>query len=165
MRHSPTLLVLAAAITCGRPELAETSPGTLCRVERISDGDSFYCNGGKRVRLIGIDTPELNQGELGRASRDALRGLMPVGTDVRLETDVRPADQYQRTLAYVWRDSIMINREMIRQGWAVLYTVPPNVRYVERLRAAQDSAREERAGHWSTNGFACQPSRRRRGEC
>lgn len=165
MRHSPTLLVVAAVLTCGRPDLAQTSPGTICRVERISDGDSFYCDGGKRVRLIGIDTPELNQGELGRASREALGRLMPVGSVVRLETDVRPADQYRRTLAYAWADSVLINREMIRQGWAVLYTVPPNVRYVDRLKTAQDSARMEGAGHWSSNGFECQPSRRRRGEC
>ena len=165
MRYSPRLLVLAAALTCGRPDLPQASPGTLCRVARISDGDSFYCDGGKRVRLIGIDTPELDQGELGQASREALRRLMPVGSEVRLETDVRETDQYRRILAYAWTDSVMINQEMIRQGWAMLYTVPPNVRYVDRLKTAQDSARTEGAGHWGTGGFACQPSRRRRGEC
>jgi micrococcal nuclease len=90
---------------------------------------------------------------------------MPVGSAVRLETDVRHSDQYQRTLAYAWRDSVMINREMIRQGWAMLYTIPPNVRYVELLEAAQDSAQKEAAGHWGTNGFECQPSQRRQREC
>ena len=90
---------------------------------------------------------------------------MPVGSEIRLESDVRPADQYQRTLAYAWRDSLLLNREMIRQGWAMLYTVPPNVRYVDLLEAAQDSARKEGAGHWGTNGFECQPARRRKGEC
>ena len=135
------------------------------RVERVSDGDSFYCAGGKRVRLIGMDTPELNQGSLGRTSRQELLRLMPAGSEIRLETDARPFDQYERTLAYAWRDSVMINREMIRRGWAVLYTVPPNVHYVTELRAAQDSARSERAGHWSTGGFACAPERHRRREC
>jgi micrococcal nuclease len=84
---------------------------------------------------------------------------------VRLETDVRATDRYGRILAYAWGDSLMVNRAMGRQGWALLYTVPPNVRYVESLRAAQDSARAEHAGHWKTGGFACQPAQRRRGEC
>jgi micrococcal nuclease len=160
------LIALAAGfLGCGQPRLAEHPPGLMCQVERISDGDSFYCQGGKRVRLIGIDTPELDQGELGRASRESLRRMMPVGSHVRLETDVRPDDQYGRTLAYVWRDSVMINRKMIREGWAVLFTVPPNIRHVDQLQAAQDSAQVERSGHWGTNGFSCQPSQRRRGEC
>ena len=94
-----------------------------------------------------------------------MRRLMPEGSQVRLELDVRPGDQYRRTLAYVWRDSLMVNREMIRQGWALLYTVPPNVRYVERLKAAQDSARQEAAGHWGSHGFDCPPVQRRRGDC
>jgi micrococcal nuclease len=112
-----------------------------------------------------MDTPELDQGELGRGSREALRVLMPVGSEVRLETDVRPADQYRRTLAYAWRDSLLVNREMIRRGWAMLYTVPPNLRYVDLLESAQDSARKEGAGHWGTGGFACAPERHRRSEC
>jgi micrococcal nuclease len=139
--------------------------GVTCRVTRVTDGDSFYCDGGKRVRLIGMDAPELDQGEPGRASQAGLSGLMPVGSVVRLETDVRPEDQYRRVLAYAWRDSVMVNREMVRAGWAMLYTVPPNVRYVGLLTAAQDSARRERRGHWATEGFACAPARHRRGEC
>jgi micrococcal nuclease len=158
-------MAFALFLTCRRPDLAESPPAVSCRVARVSDGDSFYCDGGKRVRLIGIDTPERDQGDLGRGSRDGLLELMPIGAEVRLETDVRAADQYQRTLAYAWLDSVMINREMVRRGWAVLYTVPPNVRYEAQLRAAQDSARSERAGHWSTDGFACAPDRHRKKQC
>lgn len=165
MRNSRILLGFAAVLTCGRPQTADHPPADECRVQRVSDGDSFYCEGGKRVRLIGIDTPELDQGEVGRASREALQRLMPVGSRVRLESDVRPADRYHRVLAYAWQDTMMVNREMIRRGWALLYTVPPNVRYVEQFKAAQDSARTDLVGHWSTNGFECQPSQRRRGEC
>ena len=165
MRSHLIVLAVTGVLACGQPRLAEPPPGLTCQVERISDGDSFYCQGGKRVRLIGIDTPELNQGELGRTSRESLLRMIPVGSHVRLETDVRPDDQYGRILAYVWRDSVMINRKMVREGWAVLYTVPPNIRHVDQLQAAQDSARVEQSGHWSTNGFSCQPSQRRRGEC
>ena len=152
-------------ITCGGSRAPRAAPATVCRVERVSDGDSFYCAGGKRVRLIGIDTPELDQGALGRQSREALLRLMPVGADVELEADVGPTDRYNRTLAYVWRDSVMVNREMLRRGWAVLYTVPPNVRHVESLRSAQDSARAASLGHWKDAGVARLPARYRKKEC
>lgn len=117
------------------------------------------------MRLTGIDTPELDQGGLGRQSRDELPRLMPEGSDLRLEMDVQPVDRYGRTLADAWRESLMINREMVRRGWAMLYTVPPNVKHVESLRAAEDSARSDRTGHWAAQGFACLPARHRRGEC
>jgi micrococcal nuclease len=160
-----TALVLAVPDSCEHSRIPPADRATICRVERVSDGDSFYCNQGKRVRLIGIDTPELSQGELGRQSREALLRLMPPGSELRLELDATPADRYGRILAYGWRDSVMVNREMVRQGWALLYTVPPNVRYVESLRAAQDSAQSEHAGHWKSGGFTCQPAQRRRREC
>ena len=59
-------LVLGVPGSCGHSQTRLADRTTICQVERISDGDSFYCTGGKRVRLIGIDTPELDQGELGR---------------------------------------------------------------------------------------------------
>jgi micrococcal nuclease len=91
--------------------------------------------------------------------------MMPVGSGIRLEEDARSTDRYGRILAYAWMDSLMINREMVRRGWALLYTVPPNVRHVDLLREAEDSARSDGAGHWSTDGFACAPARHRRKEC
>jgi micrococcal nuclease len=139
--------------------------GPSCQVDRVSDGDTIRCAGGVRIRLTGIDTPELDQGALGRLSREALEALVPPGTRVRLEMDVRSSDQYGRTLAYVWRDSVMVNRAMLREGWALLYTVPPNVRYVESFRAAEDSARAARRGHWAGSGFNCKPDMHRRREC
>jgi micrococcal nuclease len=54
---------------------------------------------------------------------------------------------------------------MVRDGWAVLYTVPPNVKYEERLRRAQNEARARGAGLWLDRGFDCLPVDFRRGEC
>jgi micrococcal nuclease len=160
------LLSVAGVLTCGAPPGFQAQvEGWTCTVQRVADGDSFTCSDGQRVRLTGIDTPELNQGELGRRSRAALLELMAVGSEVRLESDVSPRDQYRRVLAYAWRDSVMINHAMVRQGWALVYTVPPNTRYAEMLRLAQDSARKEGRGHWKDAGFTCAPERRRRREC
>ena len=136
-----------------------------CRVARVSDGDTFYCRDGRKVRLIGIDTPELAQGAAGDAARGALRRLLPEGASVRLELDAAPRDRYRRTLAYVWRGERLVNEAMVREGWAVLFTVPPNVRYARRLERAQHEARARRAGLWARGGFDCSPSAFRRGSC
>jgi micrococcal nuclease len=54
---------------------------------------------------------------------------------------------------------------MVAQGYAILFTVPPNVKYVERLAAAQRLARAAGACLWATDGFGCAPSDRRRRRC
>lgn len=136
-----------------------------CIVGRVVDGDTFFCRDGRRVRLIGVDSPERKQGAVAVAARKALARMLPTATPVRLQHDVRLTDRYGRLLAYAWVGTVLVNEAMVRNGWAVLYTVPPNVMYAERLRRAQDEARARRAGLWGWNGFDCLPSDYRRGVC
>jgi micrococcal nuclease len=151
--------------SCGSaPGSAATRPSP-CVVERVADGDTFSCRDGRRVRLIGIDAPELRQGEPARLARAALTRLAPPGTALRLEGDVTPRDRYGRELAHVWTGSRLVNEALVLEGWAMLYTVPPNVKYAERLERAQKKARAAGAGLWSSGGFECAPSTFRRGEC
>ncbi len=60
--------------------------------------------------------------------------------------DVTPNDRYGRVLAYVWIDSTLVNEAMVKNGWAVLYTVPPNIKYANRLERAQKEARARALG-------------------
>lgn len=139
-----------------------------CVVTRISDGDTLRCRQGRenlRVRLTGIDAPEMADSTHGPRSARALSSMASVGDTILLELDVQPRDQYRRVLAYAWRNGSLLNLRMVREGWAVPYTVPPNVRYEATFRAAQRSARADGAGHWKTNGFACTPAEFRRGAC
>jgi micrococcal nuclease len=136
-----------------------------CVVTRVTDGDSLECARIGRVRLIGIDAPEGDQQPAGDAARDALERWAPVGARIQLEGDVESRDRYGRRLAYAWRENVLINWAMVRQGWAVLLTVAPNVQYARALEQAQRIARGERAGLWGTGGFDCLPARHRRGEC
>jgi micrococcal nuclease len=161
-RLLPALLGLQA---CGGGTGSATAQAAPCMVERVADGDSFTCRDGRRVRLIGIDTPELAQGESGRRARAALSRLAPPGTSVRLERDVAPRDRYGRELAHVWNGSRLVNEALVLEGWALLYTVPPNVKYAERLGRAQKKARAAGVGLWGTGGFACAPAAYRRREC
>src|SRR5690606_12689430 len=113
-----------------------------------------------------IDTPELDQGEYGHAARNALLEMLPPGTIASMEFDVQRLDQYGRTLAYVYTpDRRMTNVEMARRGYAVALTYPPNVRYVDEVRAAVEQARTAGRGLWATSGFECEPRQHRRGAC
>ena len=91
--------------------------------------------------------------------------LLHVGTEVQLEPDLEARDRYGRLLAYVWVGRTMVNWRMVREGWAVLLTYPPNVPYVDSFADAEGRAREEGRGLWATGGFDCRPVDRRRHLC
>src|SRR5918992_2578300 len=123
----PVLFVLLLMpSSCMAQEPARASLPT-CTFQRISDGDSFRCADGRRIRLIGIDSPELQQQPFGPQAQRALLALLPLGATVRLETDASQRDRFGRELAYVWTGTTLVNEVLVREGWAVLYTVPPNV--------------------------------------
>jgi micrococcal nuclease len=142
--------------------LAQREPS--CVVGQVVDGDTFHCRDGRKVRLIGIDAPERRQ-SFGSVASHALLKMLPLGTAVRLERDVTVTDRYGRLLAYVWVGAILVNEAMVRDGWAVLYTLPPNVKYADRLGRAQKEARARGTGLWAQRGFECLPSEFRRRRC
>ena len=150
------------SLTVGPLHAQQRAP---CVVERVVDGDTFFCTGGLKVRPIGFDTPERGQGEAFRQATAAFERWVAAGDTVELELDVRPTDRYGRQLAWVWRADTLVNERMLAEGWAMLYTLPPNVRYVDRLRDAAQAAREARAGFWQGSVFECAPSAFRRRAC
>jgi micrococcal nuclease len=173
-RHSVVLIVLFVSNTCsGGAQRARQMAGpphparslTTCDVTRIVDGDTLVCGEAGRIRLIGIDTPELSQEPAGPLAARALASMISTGATVSLEMGVDARDQYGRLLAYIWIDSTLINWRMIREGWAVTLTYPPNVRYVDWFTAAVEAARNDGSGLWATGGFGCLPVDRRRGVC
>lgn len=149
-------LLALLALPLGARAQADARPevGPTCSVDRVIDGDTFVCQGGERVRLILVDTPEMDDEPLGRLAREFVTQLLPPGTEVRLRLGVQERDRYGRLLAYVeLPDGRMLNRVVAREGFAQVMVVPPNVDEVERIRAAVDSARAEGAGLWGRAGF------------
>lgn len=135
-------------------------------VSRVIDGDTLLLEGGERVRLIGIDTPEMHESDklyrdsrksgqdaqvikdLGRRSYYFTKNLVQ-GKRVKLEFDVERRDKYNRLLAYVYlEDGTFINAEIVRQGYASLMTIPPNVKYADLLVKLYQEARENQRGLW-----------------
>jgi micrococcal nuclease len=136
-----------------------------CVVSRIIDGDTFQCEGGSRVRLLIADADEVEQSVYADSAVIMLERYMPVGERVRLEFDVAGYDRYRRILAYVYSRGVFINRELVRRGLARVEVYPPNVRWVDEIRAAADSARQEKLGVSSSSAFECTPSDYRAGKC
>jgi len=135
-------------------------------VKRAIDGDTLQLETGERVRLIGIDTPEMHESdklyrdsqrtgqdirtikELGRHAYMFTRNLVE-GKRIRLEFDVEKRDKYKRMLAYVYlADGTFVNAEIVKQGYASLMTIPPNVKYADLFLKLYQEARTARRGLW-----------------
>lgn len=132
------------------------------RVIKVHDGDTIgvILNGRKeKVRLIGIDAPEIKQRPWGTRARKHLeKMLMASNRKVILEFDVERRDKYGRLLCYVFtRDGKMLNIQMLSDGYAVLLTIPPNIKHVDELRMAENEARQHRRGIWSSKGLKESP--------
>lgn len=140
-------------------------------VVRVVDGDTIrvrLANGRtERVRLIGMDTPEVYESEklerdvresgrsraeiqaLGRLASDFTRKRLD-GRSVGLELDVQTRDRYGRLLAYVWfANGTLFNALILREGYAQILTIPPDVKYVELFVACAREARENNRGLWT----------------
>lgn len=119
-------------------------------VVRVVDGDTIVVNYNgeeEKVRLIGIDTPESvhpdnekNTSE-GILASDYTAALLD-GKQVELEFDVDMYDMYQRLLAYVYIDGVMLNKTLLEDGVAEIATYEPNVKYLDDFNAIMGVAPE-----------------------
>ena len=124
----------------------------------VSDGDTIRVrlDSGRveRVRYIGVDTPETAKphapvecfAERAREFNERLVG----DREIRLELDVEERDRYGRLLAYVYADRTLVNAELLREGFADVLTVPPNVRFAARFRRLARDARQGGKGLWAS---------------
>lgn len=129
-------------------------------VRKVVDGDTIEVEdraGRKKVRYIGIDTPETVDprrpvGCFGKRASDENKKLVEYGT-VFLEKDISDTDKYGRLLRYVYieRDGakVFVNDYLVRNGFAFARTFPPDIRYESQFRAAEREAREKNFGLWS----------------
>lgn len=128
------------------------------QVSKIVDGDTFWIINAKgqeeKIRLIGVDAPESRKtgkkeiGYYGKESKAYLTQIL-TGNKVRLEYDVSKYDRYKRTLAYVYLENgTFLNAFLIKNGYASVMTVPPNVKYADLFVQLQNEAREKKKGLW-----------------
>ncbi len=138
-------------------------PGFSYRLVRyVYDGDTVTLQGGERIRLLGINTPEVESSKRrgepgGEAARRWLKKAVE-GKKVRLETGVPPRDKYGRLLAHLFsEDGKHINLALVEQGLAIANIYPPELKYVEPLLQAQQRAEEAGRGIWGDPHYTPKP--------
>ena len=110
-------------------------------VVRVVDGDTFVSGVG-RIRLFGMDTPEVGQ-RCAREATDLMRDL--AGNTVRVEPGPRLRDRYDRLLFYVYTDGgDSIDETLVRRGLARAWTQDGQHR--EFLVSVETEARERGGG-------------------
>jgi endonuclease YncB( thermonuclease family) len=127
-------------------------------VTEVIDGDTIKLSNGRSLRYIGIDTPETSERKgqkfvsnpqpFSLEAADYNRDLV-LGKEVKVEFDIQKTDRYSRLLGYCFINGLFVNKKLLEEGLAVLYTYPPNVKYVDDLYLAQKRARSLKKGLWA----------------
>ncbi len=135
-----------------------TTETDLYTVTRVVDGDTIEVERGgvrEKVRLVGINTPELrDKRQLVHCFAEAAKAKtaeLVAGREVRLEDDPTQddRDKYHRLLRYVYVGDVLVNRELVAQGFAYEYTYRVPYQYQKEFRSLQTRAREAQTGLWS----------------
>lgn len=132
------------------------------KVTKVIDGDTIEVEGGLRFQYMGVYAPQ-DQQCYSKESYEANKALVE-GKMVRVEVDDATLDSYRRLLdsatllvgntsAYVYVGDTFVNDYLIRNGYAFSSFYPLDYKYSTQLTAAQNEAKQNGRGVWST---ACQ---------
>jgi len=144
-------------------KVVDIKPGyDFYRVKAVYDGDTVVLEDGRKIRLLGINTPEVQHRDkmADAGGEEAKRWLVNKlqNTKVRLETDVEKTDKYHRTLAHLFtEEKEHINLQLVEAGLAEASIYPPNLLYVDELVKAQDQAEQSKLGIWRRPEYAPMP--------
>lgn len=124
----------------------------------VYDGDTFRLADSQKVRLIGIDTPEMNYGKgepecYAKEAKKALESLV-LNKTVTLVKDTNNTDRYGRLLRYVYVDtptwgSVFVNNVIVGQGFGISKRYPPDITHAATLDTSMQSAQTARLGLWA----------------
>ena len=133
----------------------------------VSDGDTLELSRIGKVRLIGVDTPEVYGGTecYGERASAFTKSVLGAGRPVRYRLGIEQRDRYGRALAYVWlRDGTFFNGLLVERGFAAPLTIPPNDDYARHFVRAARRARAAERGLWSSSACARENAPAIRGE-
>lgn len=157
--------ITASADALQEAVVVRHTDGDTLTVRPVEDGPAGSPGRDVTVRLLEIDTPETG---MGRPPRECfheeataeLRRLAPSGAAVWLERDEELTDPYGRRLMYLYVQGAdgsegeleQVNHAMVLGGFARSVLFPPNDRHIDRIRAAEASARDAGRGLWGACG-------------
>ncbi len=116
-------------------------------VVRVIDGDTLELASGEKVRLIGLDAPEIGE----PCSLEAKRRLeeLVLGKEVFLVKDVSGRDKYGRLVRHVYLDGLFVNLVLVEEGLAFAFPFQPDVSFEESFRGAEQGAADANGCLWS----------------
>jgi endonuclease YncB( thermonuclease family) len=123
-------------------------------VAAVHDGDTLRLEDGRRVRLIGVNTPELGEGAGAEPqaleAKQLLQQLVKRSDGaIRVCMDAEHRDRYGRQLAHLYdRQGRSINRELLLQGLGYRIAFPPNLKNQRCYAEAERAARKRNKGVW-----------------
>jgi len=115
-------------------------------VVRAIDGDTIELADGRRIRYLGIDTPEV--GEVYGAEASAKNRELVEGKVVELQRGNRDLDEFGRLLRYVYVNGVFVNAELVAQGYATADIFDPDERYSQVLVQLEQYAKMSKRGLW-----------------
>ncbi len=133
--------------------------GEKALVTKVIDGDTIILENGKTVRFVGIDTPETVDprrpvGCFGKEASNETKSLL-TGKVVILQKDVSDTDKYGRLLRLVFLplengQILFVDDYLVREGFARVYTYPPDIKFDSQFREAEAQAKNAKKGLWAS---------------
>ena len=158
-------LVISAAPVQATPDcsLPDAAKAESVQAEKVLDGDTLVLTDGRRVRLIGVNTPEVEHPPRPAEplADDALRQLQQLAgkSPLYLQVGDQPRDHYGRTLGHLYAaDGRNVIAELLRSGMGFQVAIPPNLAHADCYAAAQAQARNAGTGVWKHDYFKPQPA-------
>ena len=112
----------------------------------VIDGDTVETEDGTRIRLLGVNTPEVNE-DYYIVAKDALKKLV-LNKTVMLVEDIQDKDKYGRDLRYMYIGEVFVNSYLIENGYAKTLSIEPNTRFSEEFALAEREAIDKGVGVW-----------------
>jgi len=145
-----------------KPSIVPTNIPQVVKVNRVVDGDTIEIDGKIKVRYIGINSPEIYHDSTGKKTGEQCfaqeafleNKKLVEGKSVTLVKDVSDKDKYGRLLRYVYVDDQFVNEYLVKNGFAKLMIIKPDMKYSQQFKEKQTEAKAKNIGIWS----AC-PSR------
>jgi micrococcal nuclease len=168
LSHAIVGLILGfAGVASGTIAALEAGEPLTGRVVRVIDGDTIAVRIDKKVltvRYIGINTRDARMPAdgmiAGPTEAAEFNRALVLGQTVRLELDAQEKDAQGRTLAYVYVGDLMVNAEMVANGYAAVAITPPNSTHEEMLQQLQRQARLLKVGRWRDSPYLSREARR-----
>jgi len=113
-----------------------------CTILRVIDGERVELFSGETIRLIGVEAFSILPSN--RFQTSSFLDSVVIGKELELEFD----DKLPESFGYLWRDSVLINVELLRRGWVRVWDDTAQFKYRDIFLAAENAARQNKSGGW-----------------